>query len=415
MRRIHAISGFVFLAVGSLLACSRTEEKPGEKASTASGVKLTTARSDEVSGAPQLAPAGARQGTGIHKVSPRRAIAGIAGFQTSSRIVYDSEPLKPHMLSATYLFPDRVRLLLSLDQGTIVDRVLYYRFGDQGFFIDQRTADSRELVGAELLELRLQTELRRALFLWPDGFSWREEGNVRTAELADIGRLVAQLDAEGLPNSMKSFDLAAAPAESLDAISWQKIGERHFPRQFDLSSGGARIAKEDVLEVETAVNYLDAYFLPPDRRTAQTPSSPPPTVEAIDLPASWVFRAELEAAARPTLETACAVADDARSSWMSLGVRVLDETILELDSGARPTAALLHAEIAGTSIPDGWSLREGCPAWSLELRRAEDADAAHIAWLVDRCSIEAGQAIAELHWTRVSKGRSPMRLVVVRR
>ncbi len=397
-----------------LAACSRSDPKPKQGAAGSDEVTLTTARTDLGSTVTQLPPV-AGDTTPARQPPPRRAIAGIAGFQSSSRVVFAAEPKKTHTLSATYLFPERVRIRLALAQEKSIDRVLLYRFGDQGFFIDEGVAKSREVVGNELLELRLETELRRALFLWPDGFPWSNEGGARSAELEDGGKLVAQLGSDGRPTSMQYFDPRAAPAETLQAIAWKKFGARQFPSHFELSAGGKLISTEEVLEVETALNYVDTFFLPPDRRRQDMPSSQgarSAPIESIDLPALWEFRAEFGATSPLTLQAARAAAEAACSSWKARGIVVLEETILELDREARPTAALLHAESVGAPHPDGWVRRVECPALSLVLERAEDADAAHIAALAAHCANESKSAKIELVWAATPVGHETWKLVM---
>ena len=152
-----------------------------------------------------VTPASVAARVGDPGLPPRRAIAGIAGFQSSSRIVFEREPDKVHTLATTFLFPQRTRLCLALEQDKRRERVILYRAGARGFSIDQSGASSKEIVGEDLERLLLQTELRRALFLWPDGFAWNAEGRARGAELSAKGELVLQLGPDGRPLSIASF------------------------------------------------------------------------------------------------------------------------------------------------------------------------------------------------------------------
>ena len=403
------------LACGLLAACSQTDPEPARTPVASHELTLRTAHGDPAPAKPEDSATPSQNTTPRPIPPPRRAIAGIAGFQTNSRVVYAAEPGKVHSLSATYLFPDRVRIRLSLEQGKHTDRVLLYRYGEQGFFIDERVANSRELDGDELLDLRLQTELRRALFLWPDGFPWRGDGKERSAVLEGQGLLVAQLGSDGRPTSMKSLDLAAKPVESIQAITWKKTGARQFPGQLELWSDGRRISTEDVLEVETSLNYVDAYFLPPDRRAPAGPDASHPgfaSIKAIDMPAMWEFRVELDASLEPTLLSARAAADAARAVWKSRGVAMLDETVLELDRAARPTAVLLRAGSAGTFAPEGWLRRAEGPAWSLALSRTLEADPILISALVAHSSLESKNVRVELHIAPGPGGLEAIQLVV---
>ncbi|HTF90662.1 MAG TPA: hypothetical protein VK843_19745 [Planctomycetota bacterium] len=376
---------------------------------------MTTAKAERGVPSPAAVP-DQRNATGVRSLPPRRAIAGLAGFQISSRIVFTAAPEKPHDLSAIYLFPDRVRIRLSLEQGSLVDRVLFYRIGEQGFSIDERSATSRELESLELAELRLQTELRRALFLWPDGFSWQGEGSERSVELAGIGKLALQLGSDGKPSSIRSSGLDGRPGETLQAIEWKNAGARTFPSRFELHEAGELISTEEILKVETALNYVDAFFFPPDRRAQEPPSRPSPraaSIEALDVPLAWELRVELDAKSRTTIQAARAAAAAARSDWERRGIASLAEAVLELDREARPIAAILRTQASASPAGEGWIRRAECPAWALQLERVEDADATRIASLLAASSFDPKRSRIELHASPDSAGAQGWKLVLL--
>ncbi|HUR29325.1 MAG TPA: hypothetical protein VM509_14145, partial [Planctomycetota bacterium] len=122
-------------AVGAA-ACSPDEPAAPRGLGDADEPKLTTAPDPGVDRdpTPRASPS--------QRPPPRRGIAGIAGFQSNSRLVYASKPDEPHQLSAVYLYPGRMRMRLSLDRGKIVERVLLYQFGEQGFCVDERESSS---------------------------------------------------------------------------------------------------------------------------------------------------------------------------------------------------------------------------------------------------------------------------------
>ncbi len=399
-------------ALGLPLACSRADPASQPSASTAAEMHRSTASQDQAAVGPE---SDSLKETADPRPPPRRAIAGIPGFQTNSRVVYAAEPEKPHTLSATYLFPERVRMRLAFERGNSIERVILYRFGAQAFVIEKQTAVSRELTGPELEALRLQTELRRALFLWPDGFSWLGAGDERTAALERGGKLIALLGSDGRPVSMQSLDSDSKPAEKLQAIAWKARGVRHFPSHFELLCDERLIATEDVIEVETALNYIEAFFLPPDRRRedrSMAPGLSEAAIRTIDIPAGWELRAELNTTTRPTLDAARASAELECSAWKARGVAVLDETIVELDTEGRPIAALLRATGSGEHPIEGWRRTQDCPAWSIPVKRLQDVDAAHIDWLKQHSPLQATKARAELHWVPRSGGPQAMSLVL---
>lgn len=311
---------------------------------------------------------------------PRRAIAGLAGFQIDSRVVFDSEPEKPHTLSATFLFPERVRLRMALEHGDAAERVLAYRCGSRGFFIGPRESASRELLGTERGALVLQTELRRALFLWPDGFAWAGSGSERRADLGALGSLRAELDGAGRPSAMHSIDASAAAVETLRGIAWKPRGARQFPSHFELWAGGERIWVEDVDKLETALDYIDAFFLPPDRRGPADPERA--RLRPIDAPGGFECRIALPGSPPPTWTSAFAAAQEARASWAGRGLTTLEGDWIEVDASAAPMAVILRASAVEPALAADWSWRDECPAWELSLAAAAAIDAAALELLL---------------------------------
>ncbi len=394
------------LALGLTLhnagACSKSEPEP----------RAGSPRTRE----PGLAviPAAQPVRVGDPSLPPRRAVAGIAGFQSSSRIIFEREPDRPHTLAATFLFPQRARLCLSLEQDKRLERVILYRAGARGFSIDQSVATSKEIVGEELKRLFLQTELRRALFLWPDGFAWSGEGRVRSADLGAQGRFVLQLGPDGRPLSMASFDAAGNRAELLDAIAWKQKGARFFPSHFTLNVGGESIWSEEVLEFETALDYVDSFFLPPDRRAEDVfagTAPAAPAIEAIDLPAMWELRVALTNENAASLAGARTAAQAARTNWHERAVAVLDQTILELDRQGLVTAFLLYSPDNGTAPAEGWKLRPERPAWSMALSSFGALDKAAIESMTAR--LPAADRLAEFELHLVEKGNGAETAVLV--
>lgn len=400
-----SLAGSLCLTLAALSACSKQTADPAPA--------RPSAEQAANAGAPEDPAAIAA----LASLPARRAIAGIAGFQTSSRIVFDAEPNRPHTLSAVYLFPERVRLCLSLEQDRRVERAILYRAGPHGFMLDERAARSQEISGEELSSVFRQTELRRALFLWPDGFAWGGEGDQRSAELGSLGRLVASVDEASRPVTMRSFDDAGNLAETLGEIRWQQQVGRQFPAHFTLSAGDQRIWEEDVTQCETALDYADYFFLPPDQRGADTPApgeAPPPAIEAIDLPALWELRIALAGEAQASLQGARAAADAARTQWQQRGIAALEGVSLELDREGRPTAILLYAADAGSPPEQGWQLRNECPAWAMAAGGEASIDRAMIAALTARLAGDGRQAHIQLHMSAAPDGSERRKLVAVR-
>jgi hypothetical protein len=355
-------------AAANMGSCSRAEVGPAPAEAPAMG-KSTAAPSVADQSAPPP-----------YDLPVRRPIAGFAGLQTRSRLVFRTEPDKPHILSATFMFPERVRLHMALEQGKSNDRVLVYRCGPRGYSVAAREAVSEELLGAELAQLLLQTELRRALFLWPDGIAWQGEGRERSAPIAGLGSLHALVDADGRPSAMHSLDTDAAAAESLRAIRWKTQGRRQFPAHFELWASDNLIWVEDVERVETALNYIDAFFLPPDRRGGGE-DGPQGRANSIDVAAAFECRIELPEQAPPAWSECFAAAEKSRALWISRGLGLHSEDCLELDAKGSPRAIVLRSHEVAAEHAAAWTWREEEPAWWLELARPQDLDSARLARL----------------------------------
>lgn len=357
--------------------CTREQDQPVAAGTAAPAGAIA----NEAESSAQLARAQAEQ------LLPRRAIAGLAGFQIESRVVFQAAPERRHTLSATFLFPERVRLRMSLETPEPVERVLAYRCGRRGFFIGPRESASQELAGSELAALELQTELRRALFLWPDGFSWRAIGGERRADLGALGGLRATLDASGRPSEMHSYDAKAQAVESLREVLWKSAGARHFPSHFELWAGDERIWVEDVDKVQTALNYIDAFFLPPDRREARMEQRV--KVRPIDLGGAYELRIALAPSHPATWAGAWAAADEQRTAWRGRAVELLEGDWVEVDARGGPLALLLRAGSLDAANQVEWTWREECPAWELPLERPSDVDAGRMADLIRSCPVDS--------------------------
>src|SRR5690349_914115 len=99
----------LLVAAAAAAACSPSDPAPPRPHTSVSGPEPAVPADPTHS----TVPPGA-QGSPSRRPPPRRGIAGIAGFQSRSRVVYASRPDEPHQLSAVYLFPGRMRIRLSL-------------------------------------------------------------------------------------------------------------------------------------------------------------------------------------------------------------------------------------------------------------------------------------------------------------
>jgi hypothetical protein len=225
-------------------------------------------------------------------------IAGIPGFHSLSTVVFPSAPERPHVLDATYVFPERVRLWLGVEAGAATSRQLQYRFGASVFEVPDRSAESRELEGAARDSLLRSMELRRAWMMWPDGFRWTSEGSQRTADLGALGKLRARVASgnDTRPTELASLDPAGAVDVELKDVRWREENARFWPASAEIWHAGALAWREKIDSIDTHGVFVDAYFVPADRRAdAAPPKSSPDAIQVRELPEYCAKRVEFAA------------------------------------------------------------------------------------------------------------------------
>ena len=306
----------------------------------------------------------------------RKKVAGIGGFVAESRVVMPQRPDWPHRFDSYYAFPDRVRWWLS-PEGSLAPgaRRLVYRYGEQAHLLDNGQAVSEELLGEERFDLFLRMELRRALFLWPDGFEWTTSERSAQADLGATGRLVATLDEQGRPTSLSSLDREDRPVETLHTITWREQDGRPWPATLRLRGDQGEVWSEEVLSVRTSPRYLDSFFLPPDRREFKgTETVDDVQLQGVDVPARIERRFELggQTEWRQVIEDCRPLVNAALEKLGSDGPGIESVYYFELDAEARPVSLVLRlaaGELApGAPPPEGWRRRESLPALSLQVR-----------------------------------------------
>lgn len=299
--------------------------------------------------APQSSPPAAQI-----EVPARRPIAGLSGFQSVSSVRYSEAPDVEHELTCTYVFPARARWQVAVPEQPQLGRHVEFRYGERYFEMAQSADRSREVARSnaqgvewsakcELLELRL------AVFLWPDGFEWREDGLHHRAR-GECGReLVALLDADGRPTLVRFAGEPERVEEELRISAWREQRGRWWPAALEFWQSGQMIWREHVATLTTQVALLDTYFLPPDRRGVTT-GSRDASVLHFDAPAQTEVR-----------ESVVAGADwkHAQELWRSLASRIdaqlppgwerLPNATFELNADGSASAAVVRLRGRGTA------------------------------------------------------------------
>lgn len=350
---------------------------------------------------------------------PLAPIAGLAGFESTARVVFEQAPDRPHRMVATYIFPERVRWMLVLEGAPNAARAIQYRCGSDCWLLDEGRNASVPLSDQEREEVLALFELRQALFLWPDGHDWQartEPVEARYASTASGGTLWAVLGADGRPRSMHwSREPQRGATCSLEQVAWKPLNagaagsERWFPSALELFSGGARVWREEVLSVVTAVRYLDTFFFPPDRRPAPPASRgaagqvrnldlEPVIAKSVALPAgtSWSAARELAQAAR-------------EAAQRELGGRALDTQLrFEVSRAGDPLSCVLQLASAEGEAPNGWTHVAERSAVAVLLARPGDVDSVQLALLASSAPERARSEAAYVRLDAGPEGRAAL-------
>lgn len=350
-------------------------------------------------------------GEGLRDPGPRTEVAGISALVARSRLRFRSAPDQPHELIATFAFPERGRMWIAPEGAS--GRRLRFTYGRRAFALDPGWPASSELTGNEREETLRQLALRRAVLLWPEAFDWIEgEPQCRTADLGSIGSLTATLGPDGLPTEITSRDASEGTFERLIGIEWNPGPGRHWPKRFTLALGDTAVWDEEVLSVDPTARYVDAYFLPPDRRPDTTSGTRDERLQSVDVPAMTFRRVALPEGT--DWKGALASAERARKETREeLGADLdIDAfTTLELDPHGRPRAVLLRLGYGEREVPEGFERREEFPALSVRLGALADVGSAVLA----RLEATAGPGPHGTPYARVapeSRGGARVQLVL---
>jgi len=366
---------------------------------------------------PQDASATADEPAALPELPARAKLDGVGSLIARSRIVFKAAPDRPHILETTYVFPQRARWWLGIEGDDLAGRLLRYRYGDTMFGIAPGQSESNQLLGLGAIELERQVELRKALFMWPHGYEWQEVGVVRVADLGAAGSLVANLGEGGRPNSMSSLDAEGKPKETLTGIEWKVAPRtrkdrepRTWPHRMRLLAEGGVIWDEEVLAVETGTRFVDAYFVPPDRRRLAPRMEIDGTVPlSVDLPASTERRVALRAGL--SLADAITFADERNraeaADLAAAGFVLARYPVIEFDPAGRPTT-LIQRLVGAPDPPKGWERIPSRPAVSLILPTTREVKARTLGLLRD--SAGEGAKLGSAYGRVEPAGSTPRRV-----
>lgn len=355
------------------------------------------------------------QDSAPRSLPPPKPIAGIAGFESVSTLLYPGALDHPHELRATYVFPERVRWQISVKDEKGDERILQYRSGEVVYRLPSRSAVSEVCTGADRDQTLLQMEMRRALMLYPDGFDWKGTGPERRADLGTLGSLFV-LGANATDKKPTELGDAGSDGKTIDsykAIQWREKDGRAWPAAMELWHTGELAWRETVESVETRGRFVDSFFTPPDRRDRSGAQPTQGSIRELDLPSTCSLRVEI--AKGSTWDTALAELARLRSEWSTrLAQQKLElEPIatLETSKDGDPTAVLLRLSIVPENPPAGFLISSARKGVAVAVGGVKEASPAQIADL--RKALPKGSAEGNPYVRFDLKTGSEGRVVVV--
>ncbi len=324
----------------------------------------------------------------VRPPGPQAPVSGMSSLVARSHLEFPGLPDQPHVLDATYAFPERARWRIAprpkptapgKRQSAEVrrqDRRMRFRWGDGVWAVEPGETGSRRFEGEDRRLALLRIEMRRVALMWPAELEWKGEGAERVALLPGVGQYVAWLDPEhGRPVRLESRDADGTPRERFEAITWRAEGERHWPQAWELWSGENLIWKEQIGSVRTARKLQDPFFLPGDQRQGRVTNVKALNrlqVDEVQVPRFRAWRRRLEKDEQDW-EKAVEIGRLELGNWSKAfegtRYRLDDRPYFYVDQGCKPFLLEVRLLNELDDPPPEWILQGGYPA----LRSAFDS------------------------------------------
>lgn len=299
----------------------------------------------------------------LARLAKTAPIAGLAGFSSTSTLTFPSDPKDLHELTATYVFPDRVRWYFTRRSAEPGQRIIQYRCAETFFTLDEGSGTSSVVEPTNAPDsdwpgMCWALEMRRALFLYPDGFTWSGDNSTRTAPTACGVNLAVRLGADGRPSAM-FLEGQENVHETYTNIRWRDRNGRAWPASMDFTDDNAPVWSETVDSIETSVHLLDEFFLPPDRRGFDAGSQKIGGVRSSDAPAFVVKRLEWKEKLdwKAAGERARDFTAGELPGLLALGWTAEPGTCFEVSDDGSPIRFLLRLRPAPLELPAGWEFQ----------------------------------------------------------
>ena len=136
----------------------------------------------------------------VRPPGPQAPVSGMSSLVARSHLEFPGLPDQPHVLDATYAFPERARWRIAprpkptapgKRQSAEVrrqDRRMRFRWGDGVWAVEPGETGSRRFEGEDRRLALLRIEMRRVALMWPAELEWKGEGAERVALLPGVGQ-----------------------------------------------------------------------------------------------------------------------------------------------------------------------------------------------------------------------------------
>jgi len=346
---------------------------------------------------------------------PRTPVAGIAGFDSHSKVRLASSPAIVRDLKVTCSFPERMRWMLSAKVEGLLVRELQYQYGDAVYRIPTGTGRSEACEGDARTAILRQMRLRLALMLYPDGFEWRGDGNERTTELGPLGTLRARLPASaaGQPTAIDFIDAGGRAIEGYREVTWRKTAVRNWPTSLEYWRGEERIWTETVEAVDTSASFVDSFFLPPDLREGSTTRPVGSGIRTLEIPETCVLRTPTAAGAtwESVLRTLEELKATHRERTEGSGSQFEEIATFEVSDDGKPVSAVLRLSRIPEKLPEGFVREPGRRGLAVAVEGLDRVDGSRIAEL--RHELPKGSTSGRPYVRFDRKGEANRRVVLV--
>lgn len=305
------------------------------------------------------------------------------GLRVDSTVRFLDDTMTPlHRLVCTWIGDDRQRFEL-IAGGGAGTRLIMTHLEGRVF----RRSGARDAAPAlegknRANELRGMV-LRRAAVDFPAGLTWVEtEGRVR-AEIPTAGSLIAEVDDQGRPSRIRSFDPEGVEYEGFDTFEWGDApwpGAPQVPHSLRLTFRDRGIWSEQIDSVEVRLQFIDEYFLPPDqRRGAQSEVEGQLVNQRVDIVPAWELRAPLESARWDAIRSEVGQLHGRASQQLGRrAANLLPFLYVELDGEGRPTHGIVQVRGVLDPAPEGWVPNPGGVGIQSPVPEAETLTGGHL-------------------------------------